>query len=168
MDILSSGLFEVRMTLCLKGQQERRKVKWTLIPAILSIIVLTSMALGILQRSRTIGGSGTVKAIGVGVYWDNDCTSQVSSINFGMVEPDSVNNVTVYIKNESNAPVTLSLQTENWNPTNASNYMTLSWDYGGQEIGVNEVVQVMLSLSVSSSIEGITGFTFDIIIVGTG
>ena len=166
----------MRMALGLKEQQKRSKVEWTfLAPAILAIIIaavapiiLTSLTLARLQRSTTIGSSGTVKAVGVGVYWDSECTNRVSSINWGMVEPDSINNATVYIKNESNAPVTLSLGTENWNPTNASNYMTLSWDYGGQEIGVDEVVQVMLSLSVYSGIEGITNFSFDIIIVGTG
>lgn len=158
----------------LKERQERSKVELTfLIPAILAIIfaavapiILTSLTLGRLQRSTTIGSSGTVKAVGVGVYWDGDCTDQVPSINWGMVEPDSVNNVTVYIRNESNAPVTLSLQAENWSPTNASDYMTLSWDYGGQEVGVDGVVQVMLSLTVLDSVTGVTNFSFDIVITG--
>ena len=164
------------MALGLSKQHERGKVEWTfLIPAILAIIIaavapviLTSLTLGRLQRSATIGSSGTVKAVGVGVYWDSDCTNRASSINWGMVEPGSVNNVTVYIKNESNAPITLSLQAENWNPTNASDYMRLSWDYGGQEIGVGEVIPVVLSLTVLDSITGITNFSFDIVIGAAG
>ena len=166
----------MKLPLGLRDRLKRGNVDWTfLLPVILVMaifavapFVLTSVTLGTLQRSATIGSSGIVKAVGVGVYWDGDCTNQVSSINWGTVEPDSVNNVTVYIRNESNAPVTLSLQAENWNPAEASNYMTLSWDYGGQEVGAGEVVRVMLSLSVSSGIEGITDFSFDIVIVGMG
>jgi hypothetical protein len=111
---------------------------------------------------------GTVKALGVGVYWDNACSQAVSSIDWGLAEPGAVKNVTVYNRNEGNAPITLSLQTSNWSPANASDYISLSWNYGGQTIGPNQVVAVTLSLSISSSIEGITTFSFDIVIVGSG
>jgi len=60
------------------------------------------------------------------------------------------------------------MYTSNWNPSNASDYMTLSWDYGGQSINPDEVVQVTFTLSVDASIDGITGFSFDITIVGSG
>jgi hypothetical protein len=120
---------------------------------------------GLLDRV-TLPNVGTVKAIGVGVYWDTSCSDHVSSIDWGMVEPGTTKNVSFYTKNEGTTPVTLSLETENWNPANASIYMSLDWDYAGQEIDVDEVIQVTLSLSVSDSIGGITDFSFDIIIIG--
>jgi hypothetical protein len=46
----------------------------------------------------------------------------------------------------------------------ASDYMRLSWDYGGQSIDVDEVVQVAFTLSVDANIEGITNFSFNITI----
>jgi hypothetical protein len=60
------------------------------------------------------------------------------------------------------------MYTSNWNPSNASGYMSLSWDYGEQSIDVDEVVQVTFTLSVDAGIEGITSFSFDITIVGSG
>jgi len=60
------------------------------------------------------------------------------------------------------------MATSNWSPSNASSFMALSWDYGGQTLNVDEVIQVKLTLSVSASIEGITDFSFDIVIVGSG
>jgi len=105
--------------------------------------------------------------MGVGVYWDSGCSNSVTSVNWGTVEPGSTNHVTVYIRNEGNAAETLSSTAENWNPSTASMYMSLTWDYGGQVIDVGEVVQVTLSLSVSASITGITSFSFDIVIVGS-
>jgi hypothetical protein len=111
---------------------------------------------------------GTVKALGVGVYWDSGCSQTVSSIDWGLAEPGAVKNVTVYMRNEGNAPITLSLQTANWNPPNAADYISLSWNYGGQAIGSSQVVAVTLSLSISSNIQGITTFSFDVVVVGSG
>ena len=133
----------------------------TVLASIAVVYALTSV-------SVYLSSVGTVKAVGVGVYWDSGCSQSVSSIDWGLADPGSVKNVTVYIRNEGNAPIMLSLQTANWNPANASDYISLSWDYGGQAIGVNQVVAVTLSLSISSSIQGITTFSFDVVVVGSG
>jgi hypothetical protein len=133
-------------------------------------IVLASIAVvyALTSVSVHLSSVGTVKALGVGVYWDSGCSQTVSSIDWGLAEPGAVKNVTVYARNEGNAPITLSVQTANWNPANATNYISLSWNYGGQAIGANQVVAVTLSLSISSSIQGITTFSFDIVVVGSG
>jgi hypothetical protein len=138
-------------------------------------LILYTLSLGILGPSvlaalsnRTITNAGSVKTIGVGVYWDQTLASPVSSINWGSIEPGSNVNKTVYIRNEGNAPATLSMTTSNWVPPSASTYMTLSWNYGGQVLAVNEVRQVTLTLAVSSSVTGVTSFSFDITIAATG
>jgi hypothetical protein len=133
-------------------------------------IVLASIAVvyALTSVSVYLSSVGTVKALGVGVYWDNGCSQAVSSIDWGLAEPGAVKNVTVYIRNEGNAPITLLLQTSNWNPTNAADYISLSWNYSGQTIGANQVLAVTLSLSVSPNIQGITSFSFDIIISAVG
>lgn len=130
-------------------------------------VTLATIA-GQLTSRTVIGSRGTVEAVGVGVYWDNNCTNAVTSIDWGMVEPGSTENVTSYIRNEGNSASTLSMYTLNWNPSNASEYMVLSWDYGGQSINPSEVMQVTFTLSVSASIEGVTSFSFEIVIVGSG
>jgi len=135
---------------------------------LLSIVALTVLASGLTQSSVRIVGRGTVKAVGVGVFWDSNCTSPVSFIDWGMVEPGSMNNVTVYVRNEGNVAANISLTTGNWNPPNASDYLTLSWNYDGRQLNPLGVVQVMLTLTVSSSVQGITSFSFDIIISASG
>ena len=139
-----------------------------LIVAVSVIAISAPWIYGILEATRTVGGSGIVKAVGVGVYWDAGCTNNATSIDWGMVEPGSAKNVTIYVKNEGNIDVTLSLNATNWSPENALGYMTLSWNYGGQSISPGEVIQVTLTLAVSSDTQGITSFSFDIIITGTG
>jgi hypothetical protein len=133
-------------------------------------VVLASIAVvyALTSVSVYLSSVGTVKAVGVSVYWDSGCSQAVSSIDWGLADPGSVKNVTVYVKNEGNAPITLSLQTSNWNPAEAADYISLSWDYNGQTIDLHQVIGVTLSLSISSIIEGITTFSFDIVVVGIG
>lgn len=154
---------------------EKREKRTFLIFAALSIAVVAlsplffaSISRNTLEQNVTVGNSGTVKAVGVGVYWNSACTSIVTSISWGTIEPGTNVNSTVYIRNQGNSPATLSMRTENWNPTNASNYLTLSWNYSGQTLAVNQVIPVKFTLTVSPSTQGITSFTFDIIIVGSG
>jgi len=139
----------------------------TLVTYVLALS-LVGQVLSAVQTSRTVSNAGTVKTIGVGVYWDDGCANPLSSVDWGVLEPGSSENVSCYIRNEGSSVSTLSMYTSNWSPSNASGYLSLSWDYGGQSIDVDEVVQVTYTLSVDASIEGITSFSFDITIVGSG
>jgi hypothetical protein len=121
-----------------------------------------------INNSRTLSNSGSIKGVGVGIYNDQNCTSPVSSIDWGVLEPGSKVNKTVYVRNEGNSPTSLSMVTSNWSPSNAATYMSLTWNYGGQTLSVDQVVQVQLTFSVSSSISGITNFSFDTMITPSG
>lgn len=133
----------------------------------ISLSLLGPVVLSAVTGNKTVSNTGSVTGVGVGVYSDQACTSAVSSISWGMIDPGSNSNRTVYIRNDGNAAATLSLTTSNWNPTTASSYMTLTWNYGGQSLNPNQVVQVRLTLAVSSSVNGITNFSFDITITAT-
>jgi hypothetical protein len=146
----------------------RQRVALKPLAGLLSIVALTVLASGFTESSVRIVGRGAVKAVGVGVFWDVNCTNVVTEIDWGLVEPGSHVNATIYLKNEGNAPITLSLDTENWNPSNASDYITLSWSYAGQTMNPGTVININLILMVSSNITGITNFSFDIIITGFG
>jgi hypothetical protein len=139
----------------------------TLVAYVLALS-LVGQVLSAVQTSRTVSNAGTVKTVGVGVYWDNECTNVLSSVDWGVLEPGASENVSCYIRNEGSSVSTLSMYTSNWSPSNASGYLSLSWDYGGQSIDVDEVVRVTFTLSVDAGIEGITSFSFDITIVGSG
>jgi len=140
-----------------------------ILPLIVLVLVALAACVAALLTSQTrIPSVGTIKTVGVGAFWDINCTSMVTKIDWGIVEPGYHVNATIYLRNEGNAPITLSLHTENWNPSNASSYITLSWDYATQTVDPGAVVKVDLTLAVSSNVTGIMGFTFDIIITGIG
>ena len=137
--------------------------------AILIAVIAIALILGVIAlNSVVLQNVGNVKAINVEVYWDSDCTNEVSLIDWGIMEPGTTENVTVYIMNTGNSDVMLSTDTINWSPSSASNYITLSWDYEGQSIGSSQVIQTTLTLSISPNIQGITSFSFDIVITGSG
>jgi hypothetical protein len=138
---------------------------------ILTIITMTVTAVvityGLLYGNKTINNEGTVNAIGVGVYWENACINEVSTINWGYLEPGTSQNITIYIKNEGTIPMTLNMTIANWNPTTASNYITLNWNQEGSQVNAQSVLETVLTLTVSSNISEIDSFSFDIIITGT-
>jgi len=129
---------------------------------------ISGVVLSLVQTSRTVSNVGSVKGIGVGIYWDSTCANRTSSINWGILEPGSNKTITVYVRNEGNSVATLSKVTQNWNPSTASSSLTLNWNYAGQTLSVNQVLQIKLTMVVSSTISGITNFSFDITITATG
>lgn len=141
---------------------------------LLFIVCVLCFALGSLSTLAAIHwtiripSSARMKAVGVGVYWDSSLTIPVVSVSWGVLEPGQTENRSVYVANESNVPIVLSLTTDNWNPANASTFMTLTWNYEGASIPVSSYEYVTLSLHVNPAIAGITTFTFDITITGSG
>jgi len=123
---------------------------------------------GLLTTSKTIGSTGSVKAINVEIYWDIECTQVVTEIDWGALESGDTATNTVYVKNTGNSAMTLSMYYSGWDPAEAGSYITLSWDREGATIDPDAVVEATLTLSVSASISGITTFSFNIVIEGTG
>jgi len=138
--------------------------------AILMILssILVSGVYAAVTSNTIIQSSGTIKALGVRVYWDATSTNEVTAIDWSTLEAGASENKIVYIKNTGNAATTLFLDTDNWNPSAASQYITLDWNYGGQSISPDAVVEVVLTLTISQDISGITDFSLDITITSSG
>jgi len=120
------------------------------------------------QLKLTIPSEARMLAIGVGVYWDITCTGPVIKIDWGSLSPGEIKSVIVYIKNTGNGPMTCSIASDNWNPSGANQYFDLYWDFGMSTLDAGRIRKTMISLHVHSDISGITNFSFNIIITGTG
>ena len=149
-----------------------------LVVLLLSVIVISQTTQKIVGSSNVIPLKTTEKQIGIqstpviqyglGVYWDASCTNRIINIDWGALNPGSVANKIIYIRNEGSQTGTLFMTTKNWNPSHTANYLNLVWNYNEQPVNPNQVVQVTLTLTVSSNIiyanPPITTYTFDIII----
>ena len=126
---------------------------------ILAIVVL-STAIGDSALNRSIVYAESIKGIGTGIYWDQACMNKTFSLKWGQIEAGSSNNLTVYVRNEGNSAVSLSLSTSNWVPSTTPRYMTLNWSYANQVLKTNEVIPIELTLTISPKIEGTTDFSY--------
>lgn len=131
---------------------------------------LVSQAFPATQTSKTLSSTGSIQiqtTAEIGVYSNFQCTNPLTSLSWGTLEPGESQAIVCYIKNEGSSALTLSMYPSAWNPPEAQNYLTLTWNYNGNPISTDASVQVTFTLSVDASIEDITSFSFDINIIGT-
>jgi hypothetical protein len=122
----------------------------------------------VMQYSQKISNVATLKLVGVGVYKDVNFTIPVTMIDWGMVEPGETKDYAVFLRSESNVPMSLTMYVANWNPANASNYLHLTWNYSGVQLAPHASLPIRFSLIVNASIPKFPAFSFDIWIVGSG
>jgi hypothetical protein len=119
------------------------------------------------KTAKELPNNATANELGIEIYWDSKCTTRVSLIDWGSLEPETSKTVTLFIKNKGKTPLTLSHYVANCEPFEITNWLTLTWDYTGQSIEFKEVVQVVFKLYVSENADPMETFSFDIVIVDT-
>jgi len=119
-----------------------------------------------LLNQRRISNVGIVRVIGVEIYRDANLTKTLDSIDWGTMAPGENKSFAAWTKNTGNDIQKIVMWTEAWNPSNASNWIILTWNYGGSWIPVNASLPIVFTLSVNPAISGITSFSFEIWIKG--
>ena len=148
-------------------------MKLTKIPSI-AIIALTITALALvlttaalLTNNQTVPLSGTINAVNLGVYSDNACTQTCSALNVGALNPGGTGTQTIYIKNTGNVAETLTMTANNWNPTNATTSLTLTWNQQNTGLPAGQSIQAVITLTVASNCGSMTTFSCSVTITGT-
>ena len=137
---------------------------------VLALMGVVASALGALVATRTVPTTGNIRvstptpSVQLGIYSDSACQTVLSSVTWGTLDPGAASSQTVYLRNEGNVPVTLSMSAGNWTPSAVQSYLTLTWNKSGHVLAASSIVQAVLTLNVSASITGITSFSFDITI----
>ena len=152
------------------------------------ILVGGVSVVGLLQSTERVGTSGIIvqpppppppspppsppspppePSIEIDIFSDGACTQPCSSVTWGVIEAGSAVNRIIYVRNSGDEGVTLSLLSDNWSPSGVENYLQLSWTYDGNSLASGVVLEVTLTLAVSSSATGVDSFSFDIIITGS-
>jgi uncharacterized membrane protein len=172
MKTLGSRLRQLSTGLCkiAKGGKPGR-----LVIAVIAVLFLCVFLFGLIivsvsslyQTSSTISSVGTFKAVGIGVYWNADSTRNVEALDWGYLTPGSQKSFKVYVSNEGVLPLTLSISTSNWNPREASDHLTLAWNYNGEKVNGGTTLPVTITLTVSGDVSGVDTFNFDVTAMGT-
>jgi hypothetical protein len=114
----------------------------------------------------TFNNSGTIRTVGVEVYADEALTQPLTHIDWESVSPGETKASSAWVVNSGNDAITLQMLTENWSPTEASQWINLTWNYDGSSIPGGLSIPVTFSLSVDVDVTGLTDFSFDILIEG--
>jgi len=133
-----------------------------------ALTLIVGVAFNIQMFQVRISSGATIKTVGVSVWKNPDLTDPLTHVDWGFLEPGENKSFICYVKNEGNTLQTLSLTTENWKPTNALEWISLSWNREGTILDVEESQTANLTLTVSPLITGITTFSFYIVIIGSG
>ncbi|MCW3986009.1 MAG: hypothetical protein NWE91_06345 [Candidatus Bathyarchaeota archaeon] len=143
-------------------------------PPIFKLLIVLAIVNGFLIANTAstqlvvFRNTAIVKSINIGVYRDVDCTSPVEAIDWGIIEPGENMTIDVYVRNEGNSELVLSIWAANWSSPEVEHYMNFTSDYQDQPIGVGDALPVALILSLSWDVRDITAFSFDVIIETRG
>jgi hypothetical protein len=128
---------------------------------ILGVVAVSILSVALMPAVSYANKTGNIKTINFALYWDQSCTNQTNTINWGNMEPNTTRSFTIYIKNIGTTPVLLSMTTTNWNPTTAQNYVTLTWNCENSVLNRASCKTATFTLAVSSEATGLTKFSFD-------
>ena len=108
---------------------------------------------------------GSVRGVGVGVYSDSQCVNALNFINWGQLEPAASESLTCYVRNEGRTAGFLSLSEMDWNPSNASRFVSLHWNYTDGLLYPGQVADITLTLTLSVDVPRGFSFTFSSVII---
>ena len=144
----------------------------TVIILVIVGVALTITTIGAITINQNLSSGGTITAgPNLGVYSTSACTgSQMTSISWESVEAGGSASQTIYIEDTGATQMSPSITISNWSPSGVNTYISITWSTLPAEIqpGVSNAIAVTLTLTVSSSITGITTFSNSITISGTG
>jgi len=140
-----------------KSNQTITLILTTLLTLLLSQTILPH---GIIKNASAITTNN------LGVYWDQNCTKLATSINWGVLSPGDNKSITLYIRNEDNANLKLTITIINWNPEKAKQYLTLSCKQNNTLIEPQKTLKIQLTLQVKQDTKDIKDFSFDIAFEG--
>jgi hypothetical protein len=133
----------------------------------LAVILMVAGVLAIIQSSKTVPSHGHIQGISVNLYSDAGCTLPLTSVDWGNINNGTSTIYTIYIKNEGTANMTLSMTTNTWTPSNATSYVTLTWNRDSYVLANQTSVSADLDLTVSPSLTDGMDFTVNIVVIGT-
>lgn len=116
------------------------------IALVVAVVILTSAHL---ETSGTIVTNNP----NLTIFADAACTKQISTVQWGTLQPSGSATVALFIKNSGNMPLTLTLTENNWSPATAQNYLTLSWNQENTKIqpGASQTVTIIINVNQCSA-----------------
>ena len=144
-----------------------KKIPGTAIIALTITALFLTVATASLLSNQTVPLNGTINAVNLGVFTDSSCSTPVTVLNVGALNPGGTATQTVWVKNTGNIPETLTMTVNNWNPANAASSLTLTWNRPNYVLNAGAVVQATITLTAAANTGSLTTFSCDVTLTGT-
>ena len=129
-------------------------------------LLLTASTIALLSVTEEVDFEGTITNLNVGLFSDQECTQNCTSMSWGGVYAGESASKTIYIKNTGDATVTLSMSITEWTPESADGPISMNWNRENYILDPKETVEGILTLSISANSNGISNFGYKMLITG--
>jgi len=153
-------IFSYLRSFCCLMKHSYKTLILVAIVAIMSVAISAWVAIMLSNSEIYLPSVGTIKTIGVEAYEDPDgvikqeslCWDEIKieKLEWDEIAVEPISNI-VYVKSVSNYRVTMDIFLSDWSPEEIADYLTISWDYEGEEMDPEHIVPITLTLSVPSS-----------------
>ena len=130
--------------------------------ALIAAVVVAAVVIYWYSVQLTIHNTGRIHTFGVGAFEDSACTTPVTAIDWGAMDPGMTKAVQIFVKNNGTDPGVLSMNTSAWQPAIAVEFLNLTWTAEGRVLQPSQVIAATFLLHVSPDITGVHEFEFDI------
>lgn len=135
----------------------------------LAIIVVSIAVISAAQYFATykIPTNGYINTVGCNIYWNVNMTENCTNIDWNEISPDENKTVVVFIHNFGNHDGILSFNLTNWNPENASQFLSVTSNLTDFTIPARAILPFDITLHVAANTTGIEEFSFTITVTNT-
>jgi hypothetical protein len=147
---------------------EQKKMKYFILVLILLMLLAVS-ASGIQvnlhseQMFPALTFKASISTTGVILLTGMECN--VQNIDWGVLNPGQQADRNVSVRAVGNGTLSLSYNLSDWHPSEAAQYLGLTWDYNGSVVG-QVWYPIIFTLTVDPLTVGIRDFSFNINIYG--
>jgi hypothetical protein len=138
----------------------------SIIIASLLIGGILTHAFGTLQTSQQVTNSGVMASPGLGVYTDSAATKNCTNIDWGITYPGAAITRSGFLRNNGNIPMNISLVVGPFVPSEASQYLSVSWDSQYKVVQPGAIVPITVTLTISPASNPLATFSFTIRVDG--
>jgi len=139
-----------------------------------TLLVLTSFtvlnyAVASLASDRRLIGHGSVAmySLELSIYYDSEFSKKCTHIDWGELSPGETGSQILYARNEGDYPSTLTMYTNNWQPSAVQSYLTLRWNATSTILQVNQSICILFWLQLNPQVQNVAEFSFNIYIVSS-
>jgi hypothetical protein len=148
---------------------KKNNVMKALLVALIAVAILIIVPFIENGQVQAAVGSSDLRSsnVAIKIYSDSVCKKQVTSLNWGSLNVGSSKSIILYVRNEGKTNTRLVLNSTNWSPANAPNYMQITWNNDNRYLNPGSTLKLTLTLTITQNTFVFTNFNCDVIITAT-